>query len=254
MKTFLLILITIPIYLSGAVAWGYTQEDCVGCHQDGSTKSAFHLSVETFESSIHGREELGCRDCHSGVTDASHERSKGSGAVQCLDCHAQENRHGLGSEKGDRPQCHSCHTRHHILEKDNDSSSVHPDRLTDTCRICHPTECGERDALSWLPSLQIASHNKQDFSRAYEETNCIGCHQGAAAHGEEDPLDDQDCYQCHLPREGQGLWGYVHPRADLNQQPGIFGAGILYLVVIAVLLAGGLRFFIKRKSQGDKHC
>jgi len=114
--------------------------------------------------------------------------------------------------------------------------------------------CGESDALSWLPSLQIASHNKQDFGQVYDKSNCLGCHQGSAAHGEMNPINDRDCHQCHLPREGRpGLWGTMHPRADLNQQPGTFVAGVVYLIFFILLLGGGFGFYIKgRKSSGKK--
>jgi hypothetical protein len=155
----------------------------------------------------------------------------------------------MQSKSDNRPRCHSCHTSHGILERDNPASAVHPDSLKETCKVCHPLESGEVDYMSWLPSLQIASHGKQDFSRAYERTNCIGCHQGMAAHGEEEKLDDQPCYKCHLPQEGQaGLWGYVHPRADIEKQPDTHMAAGVYQIALMVLLLGGIGFFVKRFS------
>lgn len=252
MKKLFLFCLAFLICLSGHDAWAYTREDCAKCHEKGSTDSTLTLSIEEFEASIHGR-EITCQDCHTGVKDEDHQTKKGYGTVDCSQCHDQQNRHALHSKSENRPHCYSCHTKHGILEKDNASSSVYPERLKETCRGCHAFECGEVDYLSWLPSLQIASHRKQDFSQAYERTNCIGCHQGLAAHGEEGQLNDHDCYKCHLPKKGQaGLWGYIHPRADYDKQPGVFAAATIYQFFAVVLLWGAFGFYIKRFSGRNK--
>lgn len=241
------------IILKADCGWTYTSEDCIRCHEEGSTGSVLRISVKEFESSVHGR-DMTCEDCHAGVEDGGHETTKGSGAVNCGQCHEQKNRHGLQSKTGmypgiHRPRCYSCHTRHNILEKDRVESSVHPGQLKETCRACHPAECGETDYLSKLPSMQIASHNKQDFNRSYEKDNCIGCHQGLAAHGESEPVNDQDCYKCHAPQKGHApLWGYIHPKADLEKQPSVFWAAVIYQFFIVVLLWGGFRFFVLKFS------
>jgi hypothetical protein len=142
---------------------------------------------------------------------------------------------------------------HGILEKENALSSVYPENLKETCKKCHPVECGQTDYLSWLPSIQIASHKKQDFSRAYEKGNCLGCHQGMAAHGEEEPINDQGCYTCHLYQKGQSrLWGYIHPRADFKKRPTIFVAAIISLLFLGFLLWGGFRFYIRKLFSKQK--
>ena len=252
MKRFPFYFLGILISLTCCIVWAYTPEDCIKCHKEGSTGSTLHISIKEFEASIHGR-KIVCQDCHAGVEDEGHETWKGSGAVDCGECHEQENRHGLQSKIEDRPKCYSCHTRHGIFEKDNAVSSVHPEKLKETCKGCHPVECGQTDYLSWLPSIQIATHKKQDFSRAYEKGNCLGCHQGMAAHGEEKPLNDQDCYKCHLSQKGQArLWEYIHPKADYKKQPTIFVAAIIFQLFIALLLWGGFRFYILIFSEKTK--
>lgn len=252
MKRFLAYSPVALFFFLGGPAWAYTAEDCIKCHEEGSSKSMLHISIKEFKASIHGEETV-CEDCHTSVKSEDHERRKGSGAVDCRECHEEENRHGLQSEGGRRPQCYSCHTRHSILEKDNPTSSIHPKRLKETCKICHKRECGEINYLSRLPSLQIASHKKEDFSKTFERTNCVGCHQGMAAHGEENQLNDEDCHKCHLTTAGQSrLMGYIHPTADREEQPETFAVAVVYQVVAVILLWGGLRFYVRRFSRKTK--
>ena len=215
-------------------ATAYTPEDCIECHRTGSGESGLHISVGEYEASIHGP-EITCLECHTGVVDEQHESTKGSGAVDCSACHEQENRHGLNGPEERRPKCYDCHTRHHMLSKTDPASAVHPDNLATTCAGCHPAASGETDFFSWFPSYQIASHNKGDFTTAYNKENCLGCHQGAAAHGESSPIDEQNCYKCHLsPDKAGAMWGYMHPKPDVKTQPTVFAAASIYQVFFAL--------------------
>jgi len=235
------------IFLCGT--WAYSPEDCSNCHREGSTQSNLHISVQGFEASIHSR-EMGCQDCHISVKDADHEKQKGSVTVDCRPCHEKKNGHGFKSKGRNHPTCQACHTKHTILEKDNELSSVHPDQLKTTCKKCHPVECGGRNYVSWLPSIRLRSHNKQDFSLSYGKDNCVGCHQGQAVHGEKGPIDQQKCHVCHLASEGRGaLWGFIHPRGDFNKQPAIFVAACIYFASIAVLLWMGVRFCARKPAR-----
>jgi hypothetical protein len=228
-----------------ASAGAYTTEECLGCHRRGGSSSRF-ISVTEFRHSAHGK-DLSCLDCHNGIRDESHRSRPESGAVRCGQCHDQENHHGGQAGGRPSPQCHDCHTRHGILPKTDPKSSVHPERLPATCRTCHPRECGEMDMLSWVVGLRIKSHKKQDFSRDFQDTNCLGCHQGKAAHGEERPITNQTCYKCHQPGPGQSpLWGSIHPRADWKRQPSLFAAALLDQAGLG-LLAAGILIFIGRK-------
>ena len=240
--------LTIIFLLISCKAWAYTQEDCIRCHGEEGKGSVLHISLTEFRNSVHGS-EFTCQDCHRGVLDERHELIKGSGAVDCDECHDQENLHGISAENRERPQCYSCHGKHDILGKDNRASMVSQDRLKDTCKGCHPQECDETGYIEWLPSLQIRSHKKQDFSRDYSRSNCIGCHQGLAAHGEEGPVDDQDCHVCHMDLKGrEALMGYIHPGMDSGPRPMILSAGVVYQLFILVLLWGGYRFASKKLS------
>jgi hypothetical protein len=245
----------ILIWLAAVEAIAYTRDDCIRCHRDGSRESTLHLSIEALEGSVHGT-KFSCRDCHTGVTGDDHTVMRGSGTVSCNACHDQENGHGKRAGIADRPWCASCHTKHDIRRKDDPGSSVHPTRLRRTCGQCHPVECGETGYLAWLPSVQINSHGKQDAGRRYERTNCLGCHQGQAAHGEDEPLDEQDCHKCHRQEDGRGeLLGYIHARADFRKQPAVFAAAVAYQFALGALVVGGLRFLYRRfsrKSNGRK--
>lgn len=228
------------------VSFAYTPQDCINCHQTGSAESALQISVDVFRASIHG-EEITCQECHTLVVNENHITTPGSGIVDCRSCHEKENRHGCGSDAGTRPQCYSCHTRHSIWAKDDRRSSVHSRRLNETCQSCHPWQCGQTDYLSWLPSLQVASHSKQDFSQVYSRSNCLGCHQGKAAHGEPDAIDDQSCFTCHVTIDGRSkLLGYIHTKADAQHQPGIMAAATIYQLILGLLVLGGFVFFIRR--------
>jgi hypothetical protein len=227
----------------------YTNEDCIECHRTGNPEGGINISIDEFNASVHA-EEAGCQDCHTLVEDESHQTTPGSGAADCSGCHEQENRHGKESQSGTRPQCYSCHTRHAILAKDDPRSTVHAKRLKETCRRCHPQESGQTDYLSWLPSLQVASHSKQDFSQEYERTNCLGCHQGMGAHGESELINDQNCFTCHVTLDGQNkLLGYIHSKADARRQPDVMAAASFYQVFLGFIVLGGFAFFIRKFSE-----
>ena len=244
MKRYFLTIFVMLLWLLPWETWAYTTEDCIECHRLNSKESVLQISVEEFQSSIHSS-EITCEDCHTKIKDEAHEEVKGSGAVDCNECHEQENRHGLESKSNNLPQCYSCHPKHRMLEKENEASSVHPGQLKKTCKGCHPIESGEIDYVSWLPSIRIKSHKKQDFSQTYGRDNCLGCHQGQAAHGGEEQLNEQNCHLCHGAMKDQGaLAVLIHARADSGKQPFIFGAAVLYQIFIVLFLWGGFRFYI----------
>ena len=206
---FIFFLITIPFHTLAS-----TKEKCIECHGKESKDSRFHISEEELKSSVHGN-ELICVDCHALVLQPGHEKVKGSGAVSCNECHDQENMHGLSGKQENRPQCHTCHGKHNILNSDDEASFIHQDQLQNTCEPCHPIQSQETGLLNGLVNFQIRSHKKQDFSNPYHKKNCIGCHQGQAAHGEEGPINKQGCDSCHVTQEGRRLiMGSIHFGTD----------------------------------------
>ncbi len=182
----------------------------------------------------------------------------------CIRCHVQ----GGEKEAGQIPRgelqasahyvngvgCRDCHAKAldagHMVSGE---ASVDPARLKETCRRCHPAQCGTADYISWLPSLRATPHGKADFAGEYAKSDCLGCHQGKAAHGEDEPLNKRNCAICHMNRAGKGdLLGSFHPSADPTRQPSVFGAAVLYQIGLLVLLWGGFRFYSQQFSRKEK--
>lgn len=227
----------------------YEQADCLRCHREGSSKSNLTINQVAYENSVHYK-EITCMDCHTGIVDNTHSKQKDSGKVDCGTCHEQKNRHGLNPQgTGIRPQCHDCHTKHVILGKDDPDSSVHPGHFFRTCVTCHSSQFGHAGFLTWLPSVQIKTHGKQDFSCDFDEQDCLGCHQGQGAHGEATVLNDSGCWKCHFPRNDRaGVIGDIHPK-PASKKGILHGvAGIIYGIAALILLLGGCRFFMRRFS------
>jgi hypothetical protein len=227
---------------------GYTEEDCIQCHRTGSDESDLHMSVDDFKASVHNGQAT-CQDCHTGVVDDSHQTTKGSGAVDCSGCHDQENNHGAKAQAADRPQCYSCHTKHHILAASDPASTVNPKQIPVTCGQCHAAEAGkDKSYFSWFPGFQIASHPKADFADAYDKDNCMGCHQGAAAHGETEPVNADTCYKCHSPKMDGAMWGTMHPGATKQSKKSVFAVGVVYQIFIGIALIMVVGMFFRKRS------
>lgn len=227
-------------------------DDCISCHHLNSVRSALHISGEGFKTSVHG-EILSCRECHTGIMDESHQNTRGSGIVNCGGCHDVENRHGISAVDGKRPACYDCHTRHGILPKDDPFSTVHRSRLSVTCATCHPAASGQTDYLSWFPSRGIITHPKSDAGREYKKDNCLGCHQGRAAHGETALMSGDSCHVCHLEPDGQNaLMGVMHPGAGGRNRGSVFTAAMIYQGFLISFLLGGVRFYIRKFSRKFK--
>jgi hypothetical protein len=218
---------------------------CLDCHAGPGAKAKLTMDPAELRASAHA--DLDCRDCHRRVVVEGHACRPKSGAVACADCHDQVDRHG-GSEAQNRPHCHQCHTRHHILPSGDAASSTNPDRLAATCAQCHPAQSGHEDYLSWLPLVKIATHPKADFSAGrYRNDNCLGCHQGRASHGQAGALNQDPCGRCHMNAQGgNAMLGRFHAQADPDHQPVVYAAALAYQVVGAALLLGGLAFLLTR--------
>ncbi|MFX0199088.1 MAG: hypothetical protein ACFFCW_23445 [Candidatus Hodarchaeota archaeon] len=243
MKRFLWSCTLVSFFLPGLSAWAYSVEDCICCHKKGSGESKLHISVDDYLSSVHGV-EIDCLDCHQGVDDDRHTNLRGSAEVDCQQCHEQENLHG----QNDKVSCSNCHYRHRIYGAKDTRSSLYVKNLGETCGRCHPNESKTQNLFSFLPSLQIVSHLKQDLAKSFDKGMCVGCHQGEAAHGEKLPINDQVCYKCHLPLgQNKALLGYLHTRAEWHEQPINFIAGYVYLIALVLLLFGGATTVFKRK-------
>ncbi len=228
--------------------------DCVACHGPHGTRSQLRVDIAAFNKSVHA-DSVGCAGCHTQVRIKDGACVHGSGAVDCAACHEQKNLHGADSPRGVRPRCQDCHPPHAIFAMDDPRSAVGPDRMAATCAQCHPVQSGRVGYLSWLPSLKIATHLKADLSGAdYHQGNCLGCHQGQAAHGESAPINRASCPRCHMsgPDGKAPMLGVFHAQADPKRQPGVFAVAMIYQVLIGAFLVGGIVFFVGKLSGVKK--
>ncbi len=241
----LIFLVGVFMPLGAFSAAPYENADCIECHAPGGS-SPLTIDVATYQTSVHAA-GFSCRDCHRGVESKEHTQTPGSGRVDCLDCHQKKNRHGGSIAENSKPQCVDCHSRHRIYQKVHPASTVHANRIAQTCRNCHPEESGELTYLSLLPSLRIESHNKQDLGTYYSPDNCLGCHQGQGAHGEAMKLTDDTCASCHIDEDGNSLLlGYMHTKADLEKQPGVYAVAFIYQFSLIFLVWGGIRRLFRK--------
>jgi cytochrome b subunit of formate dehydrogenase len=187
-------------------------QTCAQCHDSVS---------RDYAEGIHGQlvargdaESPVCTHCHGehGIISPSDPRSPVSAGrvaeATCSPCHESEllnekygviagrlrsyidSYHGLKSKAGDVrvANCSSCHGAHRILPHTDETSSIHPDNLKDTCGECHPGISADLAATAiheangkkggwphfftilylWLISLTIGGmvlHNSADFLR-----------------------------------------------------------------------------------------
>jgi hypothetical protein len=228
--------------------WSYTELDCISCHVREDSKTGFHININEYRSTVHGQ-VLDCLDCHQDVKDSSHIEIDDSEKVNCQSCHEQKNLHTPDGSV----TCNACHTPHYTYGVHDPRSSVHYKNLRDTCGKCHTEQSQRTSITSTLIGLHIASHPKQDFTRIFSEGLCIGCHQGKGAHGEDMPVNDQDCYKCHMSLvKDNWILGYIHASTDKYSKPVHAFAHYIYIAAslsLVVLLARVFVMFIKKKNQ-----
>ncbi len=230
--------------------FAYEMDECILCHTDNSGEGIPQMSLDDYRSSVHGG-MMECTVCHSYIEEG-HEGGDVTGRVNCGNCHSHENLHGLSSGKDNKPECYTCHTTHKILPESAENSSINILQFKNTCRKCHPAKWGEQGYMKWFTSFRVKSHKKQDFSRDFDETNCIGCHQGMAVHGTPDKISDDECFKCHMKDNKNAMIGKFHA-AD-NSLSSITGFSIITQILILMILIFAVRFFIKplRKSGKGK--
>jgi len=103
-------------------------------------------------SSAPGMPKPLCGDCHGGHSIPTSNNVEArqvvhlSGLEMCGKCHTQgsgsfaDYYHGAAYKMSaaDAPACWDCHSTHYVLASDNRESTVHKDKIIDTCKKCHP--------------------------------------------------------------------------------------------------------------------
>lgn len=199
----------------------------------GGEPRDMYVPLDPFTLSTHGQRGLWCIDCHAGADPNFHPRT-GYTKVDCRACHSETPPAGVfppdaretlemrkvapppkEAWKGDTwgrtvhakawaegkpnaPFCPDCHTAHAVRRSADPESTVHRDRLRATCGGCHEPQARGFDAGGVLARWRLAGHGKGDLSNRYSRAECVSCHQGEAAHGEE-TVTGQACPNCHRP-------------------------------------------------------
>ncbi len=175
---------------------------CVTCH--GKHDILSHLNPESPTAMMNI--PLLCGRCH-------HEGSPVSLKLDIKQDHILENYslsiHGEGLFKKGltvAAVCVSCHTSHRILPHTDPESSIHPDRVAETCTQCH--------------GMIEQVHRKVIEGRKWEEELhkipvCVDCHSPHEIRKVKYQVGTEDCLGCHqqpglsMEREGEQVSLYV---------------------------------------------
>ncbi|MHC4233799.1 MAG: cytochrome c3 family protein [Planctomycetota bacterium] len=202
--------------------------DCGDCHEPGDDPDD---PIAQFWASTHGRKVEAddpdapwCQDCHGShyilpLADLDSAISPFNIPRMCAQCHAegegkdvsrthdisQENIiqrytqsiHGHGLfDQGlvVTAVCTSCHTGHNVLPHEDPRSTIHKDRVSDTCRVCH--------------GLIEEVHRKRIGGELWWEKGgaapiCVECHQPHEARKVyyDTGIANLDCLSCHADPE-----------------------------------------------------
>ncbi|MBN1905359.1 MAG: hypothetical protein JW927_09700 [Deltaproteobacteria bacterium] len=215
--------------------------DCISCHSENPESGIPQILIAEFKASIHGS-MMTCAECHSYIEEG-HEAGDVDEKVNCNMCHQQANLHGATANAGSRPECYTCHTKHSILPSHFEKSTVNRAHLEERCSECHEAQYGKSVYMKGFTSFRIRSHKKEDFSREFNETNCIGCHQGMAIHGTAEKISADDCAKCHMKDNKNAMMGRFHAAA--NSGLSINGLSIITQILLLGVLILVIRFIVK---------
>ncbi len=228
--------------------FAYEMSDCISCHGDSRNKDIPQVSVTEYSSSIHGATMM-CAECHPYIEEG-HEAGDVDEKVNCNMCHQQANLHGASADAESRPECYTCHTKHSILPSHFEKSTVNRAHLEERCSECHEAQYGKSGYMKGFTSFRIRSHKKEDFSREFNEQNCVGCHQGMAIHGTAEKVSEDDCAKCHMKDNKNAMMGRFHAASNSSQL--IKGISIITQILILVVLILIVMFITKATWKQGK--
>jgi hypothetical protein len=227
---------------------------CVDCHIDADAGEKTHF-VKVGSAK--------CESCHIDSKLYSEEIKKLFASKQIkmedkkrVSADYAESAHGKAyyEKKRNAPYCAGCHNPHNANRSDKDSP-VGRGNLSATCGKCHPDNTiKEKGLFSKLALYRINGHKKGDPSVDYSYGNCIGCHQGDAAHGKK--ITEQKCMSCHKNQKSL-LFADFHgkhiPVLSILLNFGLL-IGLIFVVGIWVFYRGGNEeVVIEPKEKGSEH-
>jgi len=233
-----------------------------------------HVDLPGYVLSTHGQKGIECVDCHADADPNFHPRT-GYAQVDCRVCHAEKppegafppdalkrleakgikpppkeswkaegwakTKHAKAWAEGNpaAPFCSHCHTAHYQRKSADPASTVNREHLAETCGLCHADQVRSYDVGGVLARFRIGAHGKGDLSNRYSVCECLGCHQGEAAHGEE-TVTGQACPTCHrVPEEPDAVeFASLHIKPLAADQPLSRALRWAYSAVVWGVVAG----------------
>jgi cytochrome b subunit of formate dehydrogenase len=166
--------------VSGSVALGQSNADCLNCHNDRSLSTqkrgkTVSLFVETgiFTKSAHG--ELECVACHVGFDPTNLPHAKKIRPVDCTSCHGEAqfqnyrlSVHGTSHAGGGKSaECAGCHTTHAIRKVSSGTPSERHQFAVETCSKCH---------IKVHDRYMMSDHGRAMTAGVKGAPTCIDCH------------------------------------------------------------------------------
>jgi hypothetical protein len=252
-----------------------------------------HVDIVAHVLSTHGQKGVECVDCHADADPNFHPRT-GYAKVDCRACHSEKPPEGVYppdalkrlEAKGIKPPpkealkgegwmktkhakawleknpaapfCFHCHTAHYVRKPTDPESTVNRANQAETCGACHVDQVRSYDIGGLLARFRIGAHGKGDLANRYDVAECVSCHQGEAAHGEE-TVTKQSCPTCHkVPERREGVeLASLHIKPLAADQPvaralrWLYIAGVLGVAGLAALFALFMGFStLYRKKEG----
>jgi formate dehydrogenase gamma subunit len=155
----------------------FTNADCLECHLDPNTTWSVNgktvsiiFPTNAFQMSVHA--QLGCVDCHTGITNLVHDPLP---PPDCVHCHGKEageyaaSIHGVKHLPGTAVavNCWDCHGSHDILPLTSPASPLYLAHQAQTCGRCHTQEA--RDVAASVHGEVLAAGQR-------DAPTCADCH------------------------------------------------------------------------------
>lgn len=234
---------------------GIPKPECAGCHAEIAARYA---------GSVHGRARVAgneaaptCSSCHGDVHELKATNSPGFHQAipdTCGGCHpdvAAEFRvsvHGQAVAHGvmEAPVCTTCHGEHAIVGPGVPTSPVSPAHIRETCAQCHGNvRLSQKFGLpaDRIVSFDASYHGLAARAGAQLVANCASCHGFHKILPSTDPQSSTNqrnlpatCGRCHPGAGKRFALGPVHFWPG-SEPPGIYWVRVVYLVLIAVVVA-----------------
>ncbi|MBS1704994.1 MAG: cytochrome b/b6 domain-containing protein [Armatimonadetes bacterium] len=245
-------------------------DECMGCHAP-EAESGPPVKVEHLLKSPHA--SLGCRTCHSGITEVPHTEEMVKELPKCADCHPDEEEKYLASVhnrpdkvKGDHPRCVTCHGGGDPHSVKLYATWTRQDKV-EVCSKCHADKVrmgryGPK--VEAVSSYDNSFHGRALLKYGSQKTAiCVDCH---GTHGVLQPSDpnsststgrvSETCGKCH-PGAGTNfaISGSNHMDLTIHEQPILSGVLLFFKLLVggmATFLMMGVVLDLKRSLFG-KH-